>query len=133
MCSDIRNPRLLLVDDDQDQLNVLRFLLERGGYQVTAACGGAAALVEARRHEFDLIVCDVVMPDLSGPEFVNSFRKVSARPNAPVVLLTAGKEAFEGQGFDMHAVSFRADAFCLKQHATTQLLPQIKSLLLAGG
>src|SRR6185436_19534246 len=59
---------LLLVDDDAHIREVMRFALEKAGHQVTEAADGAAALALFQRQPFDLVVLDIVMPELDGLE-----------------------------------------------------------------
>ena len=60
--------RILIVDDEEDILELVRFHLAREGYQVTLAVTGEEALKKAKREAFDLIVLDLMLPGLDGLE-----------------------------------------------------------------
>lgn len=63
-----RQPRILIVDDQPDALVILRHTLERAGYSVTTAYGGADALRRIESQRFDLILTDLAMPGVSGSQ-----------------------------------------------------------------
>jgi two-component system, chemotaxis family, response regulator PixH len=79
---------VLVVDDVNSDLQLLRGYLEQAGYQVTTATNGADALVKARLHQPDIIVTDLVMPDLTGLELCRQLKREVATANIPVVACT---------------------------------------------
>ncbi len=78
--------RILVVDDEAPIVGMLKKMLKSLGYQVTARTDSAAALeaVQAAPQDFDLLITDVTMPEMSGPELVFGVRKI--RPDIPVIL-----------------------------------------------
>jgi two-component system response regulator PilR (NtrC family) len=80
-------PRVLVVDDEAPQLEILRLILGSEGYEVAAASSGRAALAALRRQPFDLVLTDLKMPDLSGIALLEQIQ--SEQPGACVVLMTA--------------------------------------------
>ena len=64
--------RILVVDDEEDILELVRFHLTREGYQLTLAATGEEALKKAKRETFDLVVLDLMLPGLDGLEVLNS-------------------------------------------------------------
>ncbi|WP_437670672.1 response regulator [Sorangium sp. So ce131] len=81
--------RLLVVDDHSANRDMLRSCLERRGYEVHEAPGGRSALQLIRENDFDLILLDLVMPDLNGLEVLDKLRAEGRLDLAPVVLLSA--------------------------------------------
>ncbi|AUX45476.1 uncharacterized protein SOCE26_069670 [Sorangium cellulosum] len=81
--------RLLVVDDHSVNRDMLRSCLERRGYEVHEAPGGRSALQLIRENDFDLILLDLVMPDLNGLEVLDKLRAEGRLGLAPVVLLSA--------------------------------------------
>ncbi|MEW5867709.1 MAG: response regulator [Chloroflexota bacterium] len=65
----VRDTRVLVVDDEPNVLTIMKRALERGGYQVDAAPDGQAGLRALEQNRYDLIVCDIRMPEMSGPQF----------------------------------------------------------------
>src|SRR4051794_23222377 len=81
------SPRVLLVEDDANVRRVIRRILERGGYEVVeAASGGDALRLLPEIGEVALVVCDVVMPRMSGMQFV--LELLRARPGTPYLFVT---------------------------------------------
>jgi DNA-binding response OmpR family regulator len=80
---------ILIADDDDDLLDLVRFRLDQGGYQTITAENGADALDLARERLPDLCVLDVMMPKMNGFEVVQALREARHTENIPVLLLTA--------------------------------------------
>ncbi len=81
--------RVLVVDDDEDSRRLLSHLLERKGYRVVLADGGQAALDSLRTKEVDVILLDVMMPNMDGFAVCRELKKSPATASLPVILLTA--------------------------------------------
>jgi DNA-binding response OmpR family regulator len=81
--------RVLVVDDDEDSRRLLSHLLERKGYSVVLADGGQAALDSLRSQEVDVILLDVMMPNMDGFAVCRELKKSSSTASLPVILLTA--------------------------------------------
>jgi adenylate cyclase len=95
------NPRILVVDDDAQNRDVLRRRLERNGFDVEAASGGIEMLRRIDGDEFDLILLDVMMPGMNGLEALERVRRTRSMSELPVILATAladTDDAVEGLG-----------------------------------
>jgi CheY-like chemotaxis protein len=117
-------PRILVVDDELDTLGLVQLTLETAGYMVQGAASGGEALLLAQQQAFDLILLDVMMPDMSG---LDVCRRLQATLTTvpPVVFLTAksrpeDREAGEGLG---------AAAYLLKPITRGQLLDVLRRTL----
>jgi DNA-binding response OmpR family regulator len=86
--NDVR-PLVLVADDDPDILALVRFRLERDGYEVLSAPDGETALDLARARPPDLAVLDVMMPRLDGYEVTRRLREHGPTTTIPIILLTA--------------------------------------------
>jgi two-component system response regulator PilR (NtrC family) len=80
-------PRILVVDDEPPQVEILRFILADEGYEVVTAGSGRGALAALRRQPVDLVLTDLKMPDVSGIALLEQI--LQAQPGACVVLMTA--------------------------------------------
>lgn len=80
-------PDVLVVDDDPSVLSVVKDVLESAGYRVTSAAGGPEALGRLNQQRYDLVLCDLVMPVMSGFELGRVLSTWDGRP--PIVALTA--------------------------------------------
>jgi CheY-like chemotaxis protein len=78
--------RILLVDDNEDALLATRLLLEHEGYEVTATSAGDAALAAYRAQPFDLVITDLLMPDMDGVELLAALH--SDFPEAKVLVIS---------------------------------------------
>ena len=101
---DNSNVTILLVDDEPDILEFLKYNLEREGYRVLTATSGAKGLKLAREFKPQLIVLDVMMPGMDGMETCSEIRKVHDLKDSIVAFLTARGEDFSQiAGFDAGA------------------------------
>ena len=105
-------PLVLVADDDPDILALVRFRLEREGYDVVSAPDGKAALELALDHTPDLAVLDVMMPRLDGYEVTRRLRAHEPTKTMPIILLTArvGEPDLE-HGFEMGADDYVTKPF----------------------
>ena len=111
---------ILLVDDDPNQLFLFSTLLEGEGYRVITAASGREALKNLCEYKIDGIVCDVMMPGMSGEQLVHRIRNA----NIPTIMLSAAQDDME-----MHLLTKGADLFCPKNRASKILLSQLRLLL----
>src|SRR5213594_258981 len=85
--------RILLVDDSEDVLYLLRLQLESIGYAIDAATNATAALESAQRTRPDVIVSDLRMPDIDGFEFIRRVRHIQSLASVPAIALTGGSDS----------------------------------------
>ena len=100
-------PRVLVVDDEVAIVRLIQVNLERQGYQVETANNGVQALAKIRDSRPDLLVSDVMMPEMNGFELLTSIRRDPALMDLPVIMLTAkaqDRDVMEGYktGADMY-------------------------------
>lgn len=82
--------RVLIVEDDQDVLLVLRDRLESYGYDVTTVTDGREAVQEISRSQYALVIMDIMMPEMDGVEALRLIRGM--KQVIPVIMITANKE-----------------------------------------
>src|SRR5688572_23406207 len=93
--------RILVVDDEERMVRFIRMNLEHDGFLVTEALNGKEAIQKLRDVNPDLILLDVMMPDLDGFEVLEAIREVN---NVPVIMLTArGEEDDRVRGLELGA------------------------------
>ena len=113
--------KILVVDDEKLLVKGMKFNLENEGYEVECAYDGAAAVELAREGKFDLIVLDVMMPEVDGLEACMRIREFS---NVPVIMLTAKSEdADKLMGFECGA-----DDYLTKPFDPKELLACVRAL-----
>lgn len=117
--------KILVVDDDIDSLKLIVLMLQRNGYEVLAANAGAPALQKAFAERPDLIILDVMMPDMSGYEVCRRLRKNADTKNIPVIMFTA-KTMIDDKvaGFEAGA-----DDYLTKPTHPAELASRVKAML----
>ena len=114
--------RLLLVDDEERIRRLLRMYLERENYAIDEAPDGKTAVDMALTHDFDLIILDVMMPEMDGIEVCRAVRQHKA---TPIIMLTAkGEEMNRVQGFEVGA-----DDYIVKPFSPREVVLRVKALL----
>ncbi len=117
--------RLLVVDDDPNLVLLAKDYLEFRGYEVVAASNGLEALEVMRRLTPDLIICDVMMPEMDGYTFVQTLRSDRATDWIPVIFLSA-----RGQTADrVRGLNAGADAYLVKPFEPEELVAQVEATL----
>lgn len=120
-------PLILIVDDDEKLLHMLRRTLIYEGYQVLTATSGLEALAWLQEQPPDLIVLDWLLPGLSGVEVAARLR--AAGDSTPILMLTA-KDAVEDR---VEGLDSGADDYLVKPFAPVELLARIRALLRRAG
>ena len=118
--------KILVVDDEKTLVKGMKFNLENEGYQVECAYDGAAAVELARDGQFDLLILDVMMPEVDGLEACMRIREFS---NVPIIMLTAKSEdADKLMGFECGA-----DDYLTKPFNILELKARVRALLRRAG
>ncbi len=120
--------RILVVDDDENILNLEKTILEGQGFQVTRAAGGAEALRLLETASFDLVLLDVMMPEVDGFTVCRKIKEDGRLKDLPVIFLTAkgGGEAL-AEGFESGAVMYINKPF-----TANKLLTIVNTMLESG-
>jgi len=117
--------RVLIVEDEPDIRDLLAFHLERDGYQIATAATGPEALRQAARERPDLIVLDLMLPELDGREVCRRVRQDPATASVPVIMLTAkGDEVDRVVGLELGA-----DDYVVKPFSPRELLARVRAVL----
>ena len=120
--ADLDRRRILVVDDEERMVRFIRMNLEHDGFQVGEAFNGKEAIQKIRDFTPDLILLDVMMPDLNGFDVLETIRDLS---NGPVIMLTAkGEEDDRVRGLE-HG----ADDYITKPFSPRELVSRIKAVL----
>lgn len=110
--------KILVVDDEEDILHFLEMALREKGYEVLTASGGHEALVRARLERPDLVLLDVMMPQMDGWEVLKLLKVDEETARIPVAMLSARTEAKDRvQGLQEGAVDYICKPFSLQQLA----------------
>ncbi|MCK5579693.1 MAG: response regulator [Candidatus Omnitrophica bacterium] len=117
--------KILVVDDEKDMVGLVVSRLKVNGYVGIPAYSGKGCLEKVSENIPDLIILDIVMPDLNGSTICGILKYDSRYKKIPIIILTAKKRAVDKE--IGHAV--KADAFFTKPFDSQELLAQVKRLL----
>jgi len=121
-----RKFRILVVDDERRMVGFIRLNLEQDGFEVIEAFNGSEALNRLRDSLPDLILLDVMMPDINGFEVLRMMREIS---QVPIIMLTAkGEEDDKVKGLELGA-----DDYITKPFSPRELVSRVKAVLRRGG
>ena len=120
--------RILVVDDDENILNLEKTILEQKGFEVTPAAGGVEALQLLAEKGFDLVLLDVMMPEVDGFAVCRKIKEDPRHKDLPVIFLTArgGGEAL-AEGFESGAIMYINKPF-----TANKLLTIVNTMLESG-
>ena len=113
---------VLVVDDDPGVLDVVAFTLRREGFDVDEERDGASALAAARAHDYDIVILDVMLPQMSGTDVCRALR---AESDVPIVMLTAR----DAERDRVSGLELGADDYVTKPFSSAELLSRVRAIL----
>lgn len=118
-------PSILVIEDEAALVELLRYNLEREGFEVVATPSGEEALMIVEERRVDLILLDWMLPHMSGIEVCRQLRRKPETRNLPVIMLTArGEQADRVRGLDTGA-----DDYITKPFAPEELIARIRAVM----
>ncbi|MDB5268102.1 MAG: transcriptional regulator [Hymenobacter sp.] len=121
----MKTPHILIVDDEPNIVMSLEFLMRKNGFQVGIARNGTEALAAIDQTPYDLILLDIMMPDVDGLQVCRQLRQRPDRAGTKVIFLSAkSREADMQKGYEAGA-----DLYIPKPFSTRQLMEKVRELL----
>ena len=120
-----RSRRVLVVEDERDLADLLKFNLERAGYRADSVHDGKAAMRAIQDERPDLIILDLMIPELSGTEVASRIRTNPATSRLPIIMLTAKADEVD----QLVGLAVGADDYITKPFSVKLLLARIEALL----
>lgn len=117
--------RVLLIEDELNIVEAMRFLLSREGWDVDTHCDGATAIEKIKVHAPDLVVLDYMLPGRSGLEILSDLRRDAGFARLPVLMLTAKGQARDREQAEQAGVS----RFMTKPFSNEEVLKAVRDLL----
>ncbi|MED4569589.1 response regulator transcription factor [Brevibacillus agri] len=118
----MKKVQVLVVDDEWNMRNLLRIYLAKNGFEVTEAKNGNEAVALSTQQSFDLIILDIMMPDMDGWEVC---RKIREKKDTPIIMLTARNETKD----KVKGLQIGADDYLVKPFEPEELLARVFALL----
>ncbi|MBJ6145412.1 response regulator transcription factor [Hymenobacter sp. BT559] len=118
-------PAILIVDDEPNIVMSLEFLMRKNGYQVGIARNGSEALAAVAQTPYDLVLLDVMMPDVDGYQVCRTIRENASRAATKVIFLSAKSQPTDVQ----QGYAAGADLYIPKPFSTRQLMEKVRELL----
>jgi two-component system alkaline phosphatase synthesis response regulator PhoP len=117
--------KILVVDDEEDILELVRYNLSREGYRVTGTLTGEDALRKVRSDAFDLIILDLMLPGMDGLAFTKTLKNDSRLRSIPIIMLTA-----KGEESDIVAgLELGADDYITKPFSPKIMIARVRAVL----
>lgn len=121
----MKTPHILIVDDEPNIVMSLEFLMRKNGFQVGIARNGTEALAAIDQTPYDLVLLDIMMPDVDGLQVCRQLRQRPDRAGAKVIFLSAkSREADVQKGYEAGA-----DLYIPKPFSTRQLMEKVREML----
>lgn len=120
--------RVLYIEDDPEMIDLVKLILSRKGYQVEGAHGGRNGLDAARQNPPDIILLDLMMPDMDGWDVFHQLKADEQTKEIPVIIVTAKAQAID-RVLGLHIA--KVDAYISKPFRPQELLDSIELILTA--
>lgn len=117
--------KVLIVDDEKKIISLLEYNLKKAGYKVYSATNGKEALEKTKRVKPDLVISDIMMPEMDGFEFYKNLRSNDKKKPVPMIFVTASGQTSDFQ----KGLKLGIDAYIMKPFDPKYLLRKIKELL----
>ena len=121
----LSNPKILIIEDEPSQIELIQYHLKKEGYEVFTSHDGEDGLMQASEVLPDLILLDWMIPKISGVEVCRRLRRSSLTKEIPVIMVTARSEEVDKiQGLDMGA-----DDYITKPYSIKELLARVRAAI----
>lgn len=117
--------RILIVDDEENILELLKYNLQKNGFEVVSKENGEDAIDEIEKEDFDLILLDLMLPGIDGLDVLKFIRSHHRIKNTPVIMLTAKNEEID----TVLGLEMGADDYIGKPFGVHELIARVKALL----
>jgi phosphate regulon transcriptional regulator PhoB len=117
--------KVLVIDDEKDIVTLLRYHLEKSGFQCLEGMDGAAALRMVREHHPDLLILDLMLPGMDGLEICRQLRQDTATARLPILMLTAKAEEVDR----VVGLEVGADDYVVKPFSPRELVARVRAIL----
>lgn len=125
----MKGKKILVVDDEENIVELVKFNLEKEGYQVFVTYNGQAALDKLQAEEIDLLILDLMLPELDGLDVCRQIRNDDSLSDLPIIMLTAKEEEVDR----VLGLELGADDYVTKPFSPRELVARVKAILRRTG
>jgi len=118
--------RILCIEDEPEMIDLIRLILGRRGFEVLGAAGGTAGLKEVRAQLPDLVLLDLMMPDMDGWEVYQQMKADDSTRSIPVIVVTAKAQSID-KVLGLHIA--KVDDYIAKPFSPQDLLNSVEKVL----
>ncbi len=118
--------RLLYIEDEQEMIDLVRLILNRRGFEITGANGGREGLDAIRQLKPDLVLLDLMMPDMDGWDVYQQMKADPATTNIPVIVITAKAQSID-KVLGLHIA--KVDDYISKPFSPQELVDSVEKVL----
>ena len=123
---DYAHRHLIYIEDEQDMIDLVELILKRKGYEVTGVLGGREGLAAVRRELPDLVLLDLMMPDMDGWEVYQQLRADVSTRDIPVIVITAKAHAID-KVLGLHIA--KVNDYIIKPFSPQELVDSVENVL----
>ncbi|MFH2037868.1 MAG: response regulator [Chloroflexota bacterium] len=125
--ADMIKKRIVCIEDDEDMVDLIRLILSRRGFEVFGANRGVSGLEIIRKEKPDLVLLDLMMPEMDGWEVYQQIKSDESTQNIPVIVVTAKAQSID-RVLGLHIA--KVDDYISKPFSPQELLDSIESILI---
>jgi two-component system, OmpR family, response regulator VicR len=126
MSPDSRATRVVVVEDDPEMINLVKLILKKEGFEVVGAMGGRDGLDVIEKNDPDLVLLDLMMPDIDGWEVYQSMKASDKLKNIPVIIITAKAQSID-KVLGLHIA--KVDDYITKPFSPGELVASVRRVL----
>lgn len=119
------NIKIVVIDDNKELADTIKHFLQMRGFIIMSAYGGKSGLEIVKKEKPDLIILDIMMPDMDGRDVLVNLKRNNETKDIPVVILTAKDEQFDRE----YGIELGAYEYITKPYDSNALLRQVNSIL----
>jgi DNA-binding response OmpR family regulator len=118
--------QILCIEDDPEMIDLIRLILGRRGFKVAGAAGGTAGIKAVREHLPDLVLLDLMMPDMDGWEVYQQMKAEESTRNIPVIVVTAKAQSID-KVLGLHIA--KVDDYISKPFSPQELMNSVEKVI----
>jgi len=124
--NDTNTKQILCIEDEPEMIDLIRLILGRRGFEVVGAAGGKEGLEKVRQHPPELVLLDLMMPDMDGWEVYQQMKADDKTKNIPVIVVTAKAQSID-KVLGLHIA--KVDDYIAKPFSPQDLLNSVEKVL----